>query len=586
MSARLSAAGRAAFDRMAADLDGFARTGLRTLVMASKVIPGAEYEAWEARYHEAETSIDGRDEKMERLASEIEDGLELVGASAIEDKLQDGVPDTIAKIQEAGIKLWVLTGDKRETAENIGASCKLLTEEMEPLHRITGTDNAEVKAQIEEETAKYKARRAAEGGDAKFALVVTGHALLQILKPNGKELADDRDEAKKSGSPKKWTAAALVAQSDLETAFTELAKGCNAVLCCRVSPLQKAKVVQLIKSREGAITLAIGDGANDVSMIKTAHIGVGISGLEGRQAVLASDFAIGQFRFLGRLLLVHGRWSYYRMCRFLRYFFYKNVVFTTCQFWFAIYSGGSAMTDFDPLFISFFNVVFASLPIIVIAVLEQDVDAKHAMAKPILYKAGPKNFYFNYKMFFLDVLRGLVHSLVLFFSVVGVVAYGGGVAQDGKDQGDLTTLGLALGFNCVLIVNIDLMAEIKHFTWAHWTALAVGPLSFLFLFGIIYGFSDFIPAMEFQSTYYGSFTRTFELPNLWLSMFLGVAVVSLPDLFAMFTREYYFANPMEKTREWMMGNYRKEKLARLAVAEGREIPAEATASVQALEDQV
>jgi len=138
----------------------------------------------------------------------------------------------------------------------------------------------------------------------------------------------------------------------------------------------------------------------------------------------------------------------------------------------------------------------------------------------------------------------------------------------------------------VLIVNIDLMAEIKHFTWAHWTALAVGPLSFLFLFGIIYGFSDFIPAMEFQSTYYGSFTRTFELPNLWLSMLLGVAVVSLPDLFAMFTREYYFANPMEKTREWMMGNYRKEKLARLAVAEGREIPAEATASVQALEDQV
>ena len=191
--------------------------------------------------------------------------------------------------------------------------------------------------------------------------------------------ADDRDEAKKTGNPKKWTPAALVAQTKLETAFTELAKGCNAVLCCRVSPLQKAKVVQLIKSREGAITLAIGDGANDVSMIKTAHIGVGISGLEGRQAVLSSDFSIGQFRFLGRLLLVHGRWSYYRMCRFLRYFFYKNVVFTTCQFWYAIYSGGSATTDFDPLFISFFNVVFASLPIIVISVLEQDVDDKHAM---------------------------------------------------------------------------------------------------------------------------------------------------------------------------------------------------------------
>ena len=188
MSARLSATGREAFDRMAPDLDGFARTGLRTLVMAVKVISEADYNAWNAKYHEAETAIDGRDEKKERLASEIEDGLELVGASAIEDKLQDGVPDTISKIQEAGIKLWVLTGDKRETAENIGASCKLLTAEMEPLHRITGSNNAEVIVEVESETAKFKARAATEGSGAKFAVVVTGHALLQILKPNAKEL--------------------------------------------------------------------------------------------------------------------------------------------------------------------------------------------------------------------------------------------------------------------------------------------------------------------------------------------------------------------------------------------------------------
>jgi P-type E1-E2 ATPase len=104
-------------------------------------------------------------------------------------------------------------------------------------------------------------------------------------------------------------------------------------------------VVELIKKSKKAVTLAIGDGANDVSMIKAAHIGVGISGQEGMQAVLASDYSIAQFRFLERLLLVHGRWSYYRMCKFLRYFFYKNFAFTLCHFWFAFFCGFSAQVN-------------------------------------------------------------------------------------------------------------------------------------------------------------------------------------------------------------------------------------------------
>jgi P-type E1-E2 ATPase len=129
---------------------------------------------------------------------------------------------------------------------------------------------------------------------------------------------------------------------DLEQKFLEIASQCKAVICCRVTPLQKALVVALMKRSKNAVTLAIGDGANDVSMIKEAHIGVGISGQEGLQAVLASDYSIAQFRYLERLLLVHGRWSYHRMCKFLRYFFYKNFAFTLCHFWFAFFCGFSA----------------------------------------------------------------------------------------------------------------------------------------------------------------------------------------------------------------------------------------------------
>lgn len=117
------------------------------------------------------------------------------------------------------------------------------------------------------------------------------------------------------------------------------------MICCRVTPLQKAMVVELVKKSKEAVTLAVGDGANDVSMIKTAHIGVGISGQEGLQAVLASDYSIGQFRFLERLLMVHGRWSYYRMSKFLRYFFYKNFAFTLCHIWFAFFCGFSAQVS-------------------------------------------------------------------------------------------------------------------------------------------------------------------------------------------------------------------------------------------------
>lgn len=143
----------------------------------------------------------------------------------------------------------------------------------------------------------------------------------------------------------KWSIDVIEKQQQLEQLFLDVCSQCRAVLCCRVSPLQKAQVVQLVKNRRKAVTLAIGDGANDVSMIKAAHIGIGISGLEGRQAVLASDYAIAQFYYLQRLLLVHGRWSYLRMSIFLRWFFYKNFAYAWVQFFFAFFSGFSAQVS-------------------------------------------------------------------------------------------------------------------------------------------------------------------------------------------------------------------------------------------------
>uniref|UniRef100_W5LDL1 Phospholipid-transporting ATPase n=1 Tax=Astyanax mexicanus TaxID=7994 RepID=W5LDL1_ASTMX len=295
-------------------LNEYAGEGLRTLALAYKDLDEAEFQAWRERHHEASTALEEREEKLDAIYEEIETDLLLLGATAVEDKLQDGVPQTIEQLSKADIKIWVLTGDKQETAENIGYSCNMLREEMTEVF-VVAADTAEG---VREELAPFQKSRFGskkpklvldEKADGEFGLVINGHSLVSNL---------------------------------LRTACM-----CQTVICCRVTPLQKAQVVELVKKYKKAVTLAIGDGANDVSMIKAAHIGVGISGQEGMQAVLSSDYSFAQFRYLQRLLLVHGRWSYLRMCKFLRYFFYKNFSFTFIHFWYGFFCGFSAQLGLD-----------------------------------------------------------------------------------------------------------------------------------------------------------------------------------------------------------------------------------------------
>jgi magnesium-transporting ATPase (P-type) len=231
---------------------------------------------------------------------------------------------------------------------------------------------------------------------------------------------------------------------------------------------------------------------------------------------------------------------------FLRYFFYKNFCFTVAQLWYGFYNGGSAMTNFDPLFISFFNVVFAFLGVIVVAILEQDVDADRSMQNPKLYAAGPKNVYFSYKMFFTDLFRGVLHSIVLFFFIVAAFSTGGGVREDGLVENDLYVFGVFLSFILVLIVNFQLAIEIRHWSWAHWVGVTLGVWAWFFLFGIVYTRDDTngLSGMSFMSPFYGTFGRTLESPTFWLSSLLCMAVTSLPNIFTEMVTQY--RNPTPK----------------------------------------
>lgn len=285
-------------------LEMFAREGLRTLCVARKEISEEDYQAWNKEHDLAAAAIVDRDEKLEKVADAIERDLKLLGGTAIEDRLQDGVPDTISLLADAGIKLWVLTGDKVETAINIGFSCNLLNNDMDLIVFKVDEDNPQA---AEAELNKYLASFNMTGSDEELRAARKNH---EPPAPTH-AIVIDGDALK------------LVLQDDLRQRFLLLCKQCKAVLCCRVSPSQKASVVQLVKVGLDVMTLSIGDGANDVAMIQEADVGVGIAGEEGRQAVMSSDYAIGQFRFLQRLILVHGRWSYRRLAETIANFFYK-----------------------------------------------------------------------------------------------------------------------------------------------------------------------------------------------------------------------------------------------------------------------
>ena len=284
-------------------LEEYATEGLRTLCLAMREIPEQEFREWQQVFEKAATTVGGtRAEELDKAAEIIEHDFFLLGATAIEDRLQDGVPETIHTLQTAGIKVWVLTGDRQETAINIGMSCKLLSEEMTLL--LVNEDNSSATRSNLQNKLDAIRNQMATGGDLEtLALIIDGKSLTFAL------------------------------EKDMEHLFLELAVICKAVVCCRVSPLQKALVVKLVKRNLKALLLAVGDGANDVSMIRAAHVGVGISGVEGLQAARNADVAIAQFRYLRKLLLVHGAWSYQRISRVILYSFYKNIAMFMTQFW-------------------------------------------------------------------------------------------------------------------------------------------------------------------------------------------------------------------------------------------------------------
>jgi len=457
-------------------LQQFASEGLRTLCLGYRVLNEEEFNAWHERYKNA--SLMDSEEAQQQIAllnDEVENNFILIGATAIEDKLQDGVPECIETLSKAGIKIWVLTGDKLETAINIGFACNLLNHNMQIIV-IRGDDEEDTYNQLVKALSSFWAEDGTDISGNPYSLVIDGQSLKHALERRSKAL------------------------------LLELSCRCKAVICCRVSPLQKAKVVSLVKKGLGAMCLAVGDGANDISMIQEADIGVGISGKEGAQAVMSADYAIGQFRFLTRLLLVHGRWAYMRTANLILTYFYKNVVWLFVLFWFQFNCGFSAAVLFDYNYTLFFTTVFTILLNMNMGILDQDINDRIAIAIPQLYNIGISGSLYTMQKFWVYIAYGIYESLVAFF--FGYFIYHEATTSpNGYDPGQ-EVMGNCVAF--LLIISINIVMFITTYSW---TIITVG--SFILTLLVWIGFVLYYASSSTSLTY-GIISRLFGEPAFYL----------------------------------------------------------------------
>eukprot|EP01101_Sappina_pedata_P005462 TRINITY_DN2509_c0_g1_i1.p1 TRINITY_DN2509_c0_g1~~TRINITY_DN2509_c0_g1_i1.p1 ORF type:complete len:1115 (-),score=428.74 TRINITY_DN2509_c0_g1_i1:91-3435(-) len=506
-------------------LRDFAATGLRTLCLGYKELSEEEYAAWNEIYQAASLDLHNREQLIEDAGELIETDLTLAGATAIEDRLQDGVPQCIATLLKANLKIWVLTGDKEETAINIGFSAHLLDKDMSlmVLNNDTYPDSATLSSAfdkyIEEAQANTQSKRP-------NAMVIDGQSMDKIF-----------------GNP------------EMERKLYELGRQCKSVICCRSSPKQKALVVNMMKQNDNAQCLAIGDGANDVPMIQAAQIGVGISGKEGMQAVNSSDYAIAQFRFLERLILIHGRWSYIRVAKLILYSCYKNMTFSLILFWFTLYCGFSGQTLFTSWAIALFNSLFCFLPIFFFCLFDRDVPERKVKEYPELYETGQMSHEFTKPLFWAWIAWGIYHSIIIFFMTFWLLK--DVMARDGTNSGMFLT-GHTAFTTVILVVNLVLCLEFNLWTIFHMFAVAVS-IFLWYMFVLIY---QFVVAEEYNELYRIG-TRMLNTPSHWVVVIITTYVCLYPMLAWKVIRKNYFPMNVDVVQEEaMVGKSRHDKYSK------------------------
>ncbi|GAB5363124.1 hypothetical protein AAMO2058_000856500 [Amorphochlora amoebiformis] len=587
-------------------LRGFGGESLRTLVVAYATKPrewwfGDEKNAgWKEKYEKvlnskgdnAKKEIEALEEKIERDAE-----MDLIGATAIEDKLQDGVPEAIRSLLNAQIKIWVLTGDNVATAVNIGISCNLLEADMPRDNRLfifddfdksmkslskeelksddylkavekAISDQHKVLDKLSPSEQKILKEKLTDGVRREFILkkktaylhTQLDDALTRVLylktKFAGKPLGlaihgnvwkvvaehseanldaeeEEKRRLKEEEEEKKRRKATRFYNTDnkakkkgdrIETKFYKLATECKSVLGCRLEPTEKAEIVKLMQRREKKATLAIGDGNNDTVMIKTAEIGVGIRGVEGTSAVSASDYVISQFRFLSRLLLVHGRLNNRRICMLVYYMFYKASLIVWTIVFFGFYSAFSGQAPYLDWMFQLHNIAFTALPIIMFAIFDKDIEPENLEKYPFVYSWTRGPVLYGFHVFAEWAAVAFLHAAICFFTPW----YSFEVTspeESGQSFGFQSSM-LVVYCAVVVVTNQKLAFYAAHWNWL-WHLSFWGSISVLF--GAILVFSTSTIFAIGGIDYFGIGFRLFVMIRFWITLILTSGLACMLD---------------------------------------------------------
>uniref|UniRef100_A0A4W6EKA6 ATPase phospholipid transporting 11C n=1 Tax=Lates calcarifer TaxID=8187 RepID=A0A4W6EKA6_LATCA len=406
-------------------------------------------------------------------------------------RLQEEAAETMEALQGAGIKIWVLTGDKMETAKSTCYACRLFQRNTELL---------ELTVRTLEDGGRRREERLHE-------LLIEYHK-----------------KAVQDAPPVKAGVTRLVARCEdfrYKNLFLQICQNCTTVLCCRMAPLQKAQV----RTISSPITLSIGDGANDVSMILEAHVGIGIKGKEGRQAVRNSDYAIPKLKHLKKLLLAHGHLYYVRIAHLVQYFFYKNLCFILPQFLYQFFCGYSQQPLYDAAYLTMYNICFTSMPILAYSLLEQHICIEILLDNATLYREIAKNAMLRWGPFLYWTLLGVFHGLLFFFGVRYL--FSNPALQDNGQVFGNWSYGTIVFTVLVFTVTLKLALDTRHWTWINhfviWGSLAFYVFFSFFWGGIIWPFLR-------QQRLYFVFANMLSSVSAWLVIILLILLSLLPEI--------------------------------------------------------
>jgi len=462
---------------IAENAENLATKGLRTLVLSQKLIPQDYFDKWNKEYEEAKTSMEDRQQKIADVVSKLENNMDFLCVTGVEDLLQDDVATTIDNLRNAGMKVWMLTGDKVETATCISISAGLKAK----THKIYTIKNDEIKSEAKNEEKPPENVLLSKFEEYKRKIHIDPH--LFIIDGDTLDLA----------------------LKNCEKDFFETAMLAPSVVCCRCSPTQKRIIVKTIKKYTDARTAAVGDGGNDVAMIQEADVGIGIVGKEGLQASLAADYSIMEFRSLNMLLLWFGRIAYKNTSMMSNFIIHRGLIIAFNQFIF------SCIFYFNPVplysgFLSFgYSTIFTSLPCICV-LLDQDVNKNNVLTFPTLYKILLKGRELNLKSFLFWLFKSIFQAFIIMFG--SIILF-----EDTIFLKIVTVTFTALIYLEVLNVYL----EINKYHWFMGVSFGATLLVYLLTIGLLNNYLDIYFIFE-----WGTF---FKIPLIavisWAPFFIG-----------------------------------------------------------------